>query len=90
MLATVENMRKAGMIKPKPKYKNSAIDCEGCRAFLIVDSRVRVPQHCPKCGRHVSETARELLSAAARRGRPAASAHTQGFQRAKFHHVKKK
>lgn len=83
LLADIENLRTAKMIKPKPKRRISAVDCDGCTAALLVDSRVTIPVRCPKCGRHVSESIREFWYATARRERPAAGAHFQGFRRAK-------
>ena len=84
LIAGIENLRIAKMIKPKPqKVRISAADCEGCTAALIADPRAIVPVRCPKCGRHVSESIREFWYATSRRERPAAGVFKNGFRRAK-------
>lgn len=80
LLASIENLRVSGMIKPK---RINALDCDGCRAFVLADSRAAMPSRCPKCGRPAGEAVREFWLATERKSPPAAGAHTPGFRRAK-------
>lgn len=82
LIASIVNLQKTGMVKPKAE-RVSAADCEGCRAFVLADSRATMPSRCPKCGRPAGEAVREFWLATERKSPPAAGAHTPGFRRAK-------
>jgi hypothetical protein len=82
LIGSIVNLQKTGMVKPKPR-RVSAVDCAGCRAFILADSRAVMPSRCPICGRPAGEAVREFWLANQRRDPPAAGAYTPGYRKAK-------
>jgi hypothetical protein len=82
LIGSIVHLKKFGLVKPKP-CRVSAVDCEGCRAFVVADSRAVMPAKCPQCGRPAGEAVREFWLANQRRDPPAAGAHTPGYRREK-------
>lgn len=82
LLGSIVHLKKYGLVKPRPR-RTSAVDCEGCRAFVVADRRATMPSRCPQCDRPAGEAVREFWLATDRRTAPAAGAHIPGYRKAK-------